>query len=252
MTTAPSGFRPESFDILVDIEEDSFWFQARNDLLIWALGRYFPQTRDLLEIGCGTGFVLAGLHRAYPQVELTGAELYEEGLVHARTRLPDVELIQLDARRIGEDRQWDVIGAFDVLEHIDADTQVLAEMHRAVRPGGGILLTVPQHPWLWGAADEYACHERRYTQRELVDKVVAAGFRTVRVTSWVSLLMPVLVLSRLLERHSSKQYDPRAEHAQAERVGRVLGRIMRAELNLVRRGARLPIGGSLFLVATRA
>lgn len=246
-----TGMRPESFDGLAAIEDVSFWFRSRNRLLTWALARFFPAARDVLEIGCGTGYVLSGWRAAFPQLRLSGSELFEEGLAHARRRLPDVSFIQLDARELADTDAWDVIGAFDVLEHIDDDEQVLRRLHRAVRPGGGILVTVPQHPCLWGPADEYACHERRYTRAELVEKVSASGFRVQHVTSWVSLLLPLLVVSRWRERRHAADYRPLAEHAEAARLGRVLESVMQAELGMVRRGASLPAGGSLMLVATR-
>lgn len=53
-------------------------------------------------------------------------------------------------------KEFDTIGVFDVLEHVHEDEQILAQMHRAVHPdGGGIMLTVPQHPWLWSPTDEW-------------------------------------------------------------------------------------------------
>ena len=92
-----------------------------------------------------------------------------------------------------------MIGAFDVLEHIEEDTTVMAEVP-AVRPGGGFMATVPQHPALWSLQDEHAHHVRRYTARGLRRKVEAAGFEVVRMTSFVSLLLPMLVAARLRPR----------------------------------------------------
>ena len=63
--------------------------------------------------------------------------------------------------------EFDVIGAFDVLEHIADDELVLSQMHQAVRKGGGIILTVPQHSFLWSEIDEYSRHVRRYSVSEL-------------------------------------------------------------------------------------
>ena len=64
----------------------------------------------------------------------------------------------MDARRIPFEDEFDVIGAFDVLEHIKEDEQVLVQMHRAVKSGGGIMLTVPQHMFLWSEQDVQAHH----------------------------------------------------------------------------------------------
>ena len=74
----------------------------------------------------------------------------------AVSRVPDVQLYQLDGRRLPFEEEFDVVGAFDVLEHVDDDGLVLAQMHQATKPGGGIIVSVPQHPWLWSAVDEFS------------------------------------------------------------------------------------------------
>ena len=163
LASGNTGFRPEYFGELAALEGGSFWFRARNDLIAWACRRYFPSMSRLLEIGCGTGYVLAKLAEEFPSVQLTGSEVYCDGLSYARNRVPRAELVQMDARETPYEDHFDVVGAFDVLEHIDDDTRVLAEIHRALHPGGGLLLTVPQHKWLWSRQDELACHVRRYT-----------------------------------------------------------------------------------------
>jgi SAM-dependent methyltransferase len=247
---AGRGFDRESFDHLARIEDGSFWFRSRNRLIVWALETYFPRASSFLEVGCGTGYVLGGLRAARPALELAGAELYAEGLRFARERVPDAELLQLDATRMPFDAEWDAAGAFDVLEHVDDDRAVLAGLAQAVRPGGGILVTVPQHPTLWSAADDYAHHVRRYRRRELVGKARAAGLEIVRVTSFVSVLLPAMYVSRWRERHRGVEFDPEREHASAARVPG-LERVLATERWAIRRGVSLPAGGSLLMVARR-
>jgi SAM-dependent methyltransferase len=245
------GFEPEAFDHLAGLEEGSFWFRARNELILWALDRYAGGARSMLEIGAGTGFVLTAIHTAYPEMRLVGTELFEEGLKHARRRLPDVELHQIDARELPYQAEFDVVGAFDVLEHIDDDRRVLREVYRALRVGGTALITVPQHPWMWSAADDYAHHVRRYRRRELRDKLAEAGLVVRRLTSFVSVLLPAMALSRLLQRGHSRPYDPVAEHEQAARLRAPLEAVLRAERALIAAGVSLPAGGSLLAVAQR-
>ncbi len=246
------GFDPDAFDRLVLLEQASFWFRSRNHLIVWTLRHYFPDVQRLLEIGCGTGFVLEGLRQAFPRLSMIGAELHASGLRHAAERVPGVELMQFDARNIPFDSEFEVVGAFDVLEHVDADDEVLAGMHTAVKPGGGIVLTVPQHPWLWSAIDEYAEHKRRYRRAELLSKISTAGFTVRRVTSFISLLLPAMALARMRERLSQRPFDPSREHQAAERASTLLERIVNVERFLIARGADLPAGGSLLVVATRS
>src|SRR4030095_12517772 len=116
----------------------------------------------LLEVGCGTGFVLQGLHAALPALRLTATDAAAEGLALARTRAPSASLRQQDARELDARGEYDLAAAFDVLEHIPEDIDVMARLRNAVKPGGGVLITVPQHPWLWSRADEIGHHVRRY------------------------------------------------------------------------------------------
>ena len=245
-----NGFDPAAFELLARVEGESFWFRARNRLILQALDRYYPRAGALLEVGCGTGFVLAAIGAAHPQMRLAGAELYAEGLAFAGRRVPGADLYQLDATRIPFAAEWDVVAAFDVLEHVADDEAIMAGMHMALRPGGGLLVTVPQHPWLWSAADEYAHHVRRYRRSELVSKLERAGFQIQWVTSFVSLLLPALWLSRRLDRRLDEGYDPAREHV-SRRWSRLLERTLDAERVAIGRGLSFPLGGSLMVVATR-
>src|SRR6185295_8396039 len=199
------GFEAEYFLKLSNLEPASFWFRSRNRLLIWALQKYFPGAASFMEIGCGTGFVLSGISEAIPELALSGSEVFSAGLALAAERLPGVELFQMDVRHIPFRDEFDVIGAFDVLEHVKEDEEVLSQIYQATRKGGGILVTVPHHRFLWSQVDEHARHMRRYSSRELKDKVRRAGFDVVKLTSFVSTLLPLLVVSRFRQRLSAKE-----------------------------------------------
>jgi SAM-dependent methyltransferase len=245
------GFEADYFSRLAKMEAGNFWFRSRNRLLIWAVLRYFPEAQNFLEIGCGTGFVLSGIREAFPKLALSGSEIFSEGLNFAGERLPGVELFQMDARRIPFREEFDVLGAFDVLEHVKEDEKVLSQMYQATRKGGGILITVPHHPFLWSASDDFARHARRYRTRELRDKVRRAGFDVVRITSFVSLLLPLLVLSRFKQRLDDKEFDPSAEFNISSLLNSTLEKILDGERTMIRAGLSLPAGGSLLLVARR-
>jgi SAM-dependent methyltransferase len=251
MADESEGFEAGFFPRLAEVESGSFWFRSRNRILIWALRRYFPKAENLLEIGCGTGFVLRGIREAFPELTLCGSEIFAAGLCFAAQRLPGVELFQMDARRIPFKEEFDVIGAFDVLEHIEDDELVLSELYQAIRKGGGILLTVPQHSFLWSKTDEYSRHFRRYSRRELKAKVEKAGFQVMRTTSFVSLLLPLMLISRL-KPAPRQEFDPRAEFELSGPVNFLLERLMDLERALITIGLSFPAGGSLLLVARRS
>lgn len=244
-------FTQETFERLAEHEATSFWFRARNDLIAWAVRRYYPDAQSFLEVGCGTGYVLAGLRQRSPGLRLAGGDPFAAGLEIARRRLPDVDLFQLDGRRLPWEDEFDVVGAFDMLEHVEEDQQVLAELIRVVKPGGGALISVPQHPRLWASVDEFSGHKRRYTADELVGKIEAAGFGIVRKTSFVSLLLPLVMLSRLRRRDNGNAYDPRTEYRLPQSIDAFFERVMGLERFLIRRGVSLPAGTSLLVVARR-
>lgn len=245
------GFDASYFPELARLEGENFWFQARNSLIIWALKKYFPKARNFLEIGCGTGFVLSGISNSLPNLKTCGSELFTEGLDFAVQRLPSSELFQMDARCIPFKEEFDVIGAFDVIEHIKEDSEVLKQMHQAIQPGGGVLLTVPIHRWLWSAQDEYAHHVRRYQVKELKEKVEQAGFTILRKTAFVSFLLPFMVASRFRKKKLSIDIDPLAELKLSKSLNNLFGATMKLEERLIRLGLNFPVGGSMLLIARK-
>ena len=141
-----SAFDESSFVDLQDSLDRSFWFPPRNRLIAWAFNRYFPGTKNYMEVGCGTGYVLKGIAGCNAGMTVTGTDIFTKGLVYAEERLQGrAEFLQTNALDLPFREEFDVIGCFDVIEHIDDDVAALKEIHKALKPGGGILMTVP-HP----------------------------------------------------------------------------------------------------------
>ena len=246
------GFPPEAFKELAALESANFWFRARNRLIMWSLKKYLPHLQRYLEIGCGTGYVLRGVAQAFPNAKLTGSEIFSVGLPFAATRVAQVELLQMDARYIPYVDEFDAIGAFDVLEHIEEDEQVLQSMWQALRPGGAIAISVPQHRWLWSASDIHACHVRRYQTSELRTKVQRAGFTVAFETSFVSLLLPAMLASRLCTQRTQGAKNVLSELRLPTWLNKTFEAVMGLERQLIQWGARLPVGGSRLLIATKS
>jgi SAM-dependent methyltransferase len=246
-----SGYDPAQFAELARLEAGNFWFRSRNRLIAWAIGHYFGRARNLFEVGCGTGFVLAGIAAAFPALKLAASEAANAGLEYASARAPGASLMQMDARRIPFRNEFDVIAALDVIEHIEDDRAVLSEMRAAAAPGGGVLLTVPQHPFLWSEYDVRAGHVRRYRARELRGKLVEAGLEVVRMTSFVTVLLPLMLASRLAQRRPRRDYDPLAELRISPWLNGPLEQALAIERLMVRSGISFPAGGSLLVVARR-
>lgn len=251
LAEASDHFPQEDVERLASLEEAHFWFRARNGIILWALSTYFPDARALLEVGCGTGTVLSSISTGLPRLTLTGGDLLLNALTVARSRVPDAALAQVDVRRLPYVDEFDVICALDVLEHVDEDAEAIEQIRLALHPGGGVVVSVPQHKWLWSAADEYGRHRRRYTRSSLLRLLESNGFETLRATSSVSFLLPLVAMSRIRHRHLTDEYDPFRELSLPPTLNRILLSVMSAERRLIQRGVSFPLGSSLLVVARR-
>jgi SAM-dependent methyltransferase len=247
----------EGFDVTAAVEATSFWCQSRNRVLRRIVERFTDRSRrlDMLEIGCGIGGVVGELRR-FPHLRLTASEIYLDGLRYARSRFPDVTFIQLDATSMPFHAEFDIVGAFDVLEHIQDDERVMQGVHEALRPGGLFLITVPQYQWMWSALDEIVRHKRRYSRSDLRRKLRRNGFDVLFASSFVTLLFPAMAASRLLSRGRSTAGDQKEAFASEvvlpPAANRICDWVMRLDEALLGAGIALPFGGSLLAVARKS
>jgi len=239
----------EYFEKLAAVEADYWWFRSRNRIILWVMKKWIGDIYNFMEVGCGTGYVLSGVHDGYPDSKLTGCEYYEEGLQFASVKIPSADFIQLDARSMAYKEEFDVVAAFDVIEHIEEDELVLSNLAKSIKEGGFLLLTVPQHRWLWSVVDEKSCHVRRYTKKELIEKIEHTGLQIKYLNSFVSLLLPIMLLTRFRSRRET--YDPMSEFMIPPVVNVFLEVIMKIELKLIKLGIKFRFGGSLIMLAKK-
>ncbi|MDR0549059.1 MAG: class I SAM-dependent methyltransferase [Deltaproteobacteria bacterium] len=246
------NYNPENFAFFAELENNYFWFEARKKLLLHCLKKYFSGFGSLLEVGCGTGYLLSSVAKAFPQADLYASDVFIEALnftakkFQGRAKSPI--LMRLDARDIPYREEFDAIVALDVLEHIEEDSLVIKNFFAATKKGGGLIVTVPQHQRLWGKADEDAGHVRRYEISDLREKIKAAGYSVIFSGSFVSLLLPAIFLSR---RRGGKNNPQFKELGISSGLNRLLSGIMTLEYHLIKLGLRFPWGGSRLLVAKK-
>jgi SAM-dependent methyltransferase len=248
------GYDPHYFDTLQRIEDRHFWFIGRRQALLTALRRHVPDLRQrrLFDVGCGSGGLLAFLGRS--GVPLAGAcDVYPESLRLVRRHL-DVPLVLVDDGEpppLGPGGH-DLIGMFDVLEHLDDDLGALRALRRGLSPGGVLALTVPAHAWLFDEMDELAYHRRRYSRRGLATLLRRAGFEVRAVSHFMAPLVPPLLLLRSLGRALRGRNAAPERRALEFRVVPGINEGMRAVLaveRVVMRVAPVPFGSSLVAVA---
>ena len=253
---AEDGYPTEAFALTDHVASSSFWVRSRNRLFLAFFRKYLRSTErpDVLEIGCGTGNFIGELSQD-TRYRITGSEVYLAGLRYARMRRPDLHFIQMDAQRIPFESEFDAVGAFDVIEHIDDDVTALANIRKALKPGGVAFISVPQYRFMWSELDELVHHKRRYSKTELCDKVEAAGFKVSFCTSFVCILFPLMLCKRLI----SRVRKPSAGGIHRSKLERhvslpstlniVFDGLMRIDEILIRSGISLPFGGTLVVVA---
>ncbi len=147
------------------------------------------------------------------------------------------------------DASFDLAVSLDVIEHLEDDLGALRELRRVVAPGGALLLTVPAYGWLWSGHDEINHHQRRYTMRSLRTVAEQAGWRQERTSYFNSLLLPVAILLRVLDRFNRKTTESSLDlWVPPEPVNRALEVPLMLESKMIGRGGRIPAGLSLLSV----
>lgn len=258
MNPKNESYDPRYFEPLFAAEERHFWFVARNKV-ICALARKILGQREnasILEVGCGTGNVLQALEAEFPEAELVGMDLFQEGLQFARRRV-HCGLVQADLSHPPFERTVDLLGMFDVLEHIQDDMDVLSQAEKLIKPGGWLLLTVPSDPKLWSYFDVASHHVRRYSEKELSDKVQENGFKLDFVSPYIAATYPLVWLTRnARENTGSSGADSVESRAEDELkiipvVNEILRGILSLEAGWLSGRRRLPFGSSLVLMAQK-
>ena len=145
-------------------EDRHFWFRGRlrviRTLAAQLVAGLAPGYR-VMELGAGNGSVLRVLQDVCAKGYVAGMDISVDGLRLARRRA-SCHLVCGDIRQSPFARRFDLIGLFDVLEHLPDDAGILAGIHAMLEPGGALLLTVPAGRSLWSHVDEAAGHYRRY------------------------------------------------------------------------------------------
>jgi SAM-dependent methyltransferase len=148
----------------------------------------------LLEIGAGQGSVSSLLARRFDYV---GVEPDPISYRVAARRVGHLgQLLNCSVEELPDEERFDIVCAFDVLEHIEDDRGALAQWLRHLRPGGRLLISVPSGPHRFGVQDEYVGHFRRYDRAGLVEILGQAGLRDLEVISYGFPLGHVLEVGR--------------------------------------------------------
>ena len=248
-------YDPGGLDALYQIEQDHFWFKARNHAIADVFERYIPQDAEIIEIGAGTGAV--SRHLIENNYEVAVADIHLRGLKYAQT-YGITKCHKLDIYQMPFEDEFDAVCLFDVIEHLDNEAFALKNIHDSVKEQGRIVVTVPAHQWLWSRDDAIAGHKRRYTRKSLMESIESAGFETIECKYIFSLVTPLLALRRLVRPDSGADVDPKEIVRLSDQAGIKINPVVNFLLSklcaverLMQRALPLPFGGSLLLVAKK-
>lgn len=232
------------YDRMAEHDSTHWWYRARREVLASLIARKVrpPQPANILEIGCGTGHNLPMLAR-FGAVD--AVEIDETSRAIAAGRLGrDVGKSPLPELAGIAEGHYDIVALLDVLEHVEDDRAALRATAARLKPGGTIILTVPQFPWMWSGHDVANHHFRRYTKSTLRAASSDAGLHVDLLQSFNSLLFPLAAADRLIARMTGRAGSDDA--LPAAPINRLFETIFAAERYLV---GRVPMPPGVSLVA---
>ena len=241
----------KEYQIMYDLEDRHWWFQSRLMMTEGLLDEYIlpdfrPMRPRLLDLGCGTGLFL---ERRGADAVAFGLDFSREALSFCRSRKIESVLLGDAAHLPIKDAAFDVVTAFDLIEHVPNDRALIREIWRILRPGGYLLATVPAHPVLWTGHDVSLHHRRRYRRRTFESLFEPARWSTVRMTASFALIFPPAALIRGFRRLiSGKAIAPHSDtHPTADWLNRTMIALHRMEVAWLRRHD-LPVGISFLTI----
>jgi SAM-dependent methyltransferase len=229
-------------------EDRHWWYRGRRTVLDGVIaGLELPTPARVLDAGCGSGRNMIELARLG---SVTGIELSETSVALARERNAGEVISGSVLEMPFGDDSFDLAVSLDVIEHLEDDLGALRELRRTVAPGGTLLVTVPAYQWLWSGHDEINHHHRRYTRRSLQRVAEQAGWSQLRTTYFNSLLLPVAIALRVLDRvNRAKTTESSLDlWIPPAPVNWLLERPLALEAALIGHRGRIPAGLSLLAV----
>lgn len=241
---------PEEYDRMDAAEDGMWWFRAAHRRVEEALTGFLSQPGRVLDAGCGTGGLLAGLRRGLPAHSLLGIDLDIKAARRAAAKSgAPVAAASVNALPFAAG-SFDAVLSVDVLCHGGVEEEkALRDARRCLKAGGIVVINLPAFRWMMSDHDRRVHNVRRYSRSEVRDLLARTGFRPLSLTYWNSLLFPLMVLRRKVFRSKEGESDVQ-EYPPA--LNRLFGAVLAAEQRLAAIGLRLPFGGSILAIAVKA
>ena len=180
---------------LIKIENNSFWFNHRNQI-IESVIRNYPFNGDFADIGGGNGYQLMKIAELNKSNKNILIEPSNQGCINAKKReIKEIHNVTFEDFDFDE---YDIsgIGLFDVLEHIENDFEFLSKLLNKLKKGSRIYITVPAHQFLWSDVDSYGGHFRRYNKKMVKNLTNKLDVNLEYFSYFFSYLLPISYLLR--------------------------------------------------------
>jgi SAM-dependent methyltransferase len=226
-------------------QPDYWWYRARAGLLGTALGSYLGRPARLLDVGSADGPSVDWMRGTHDRFTI---DVDPRGLRSGLGACASALALPFP------DGAFDVVGAFDVLEHCEPESVAIKELARVISPGGRLLMAVPAYQWAWSSHDVRAGHYRRYTKARLLEALALTDLTPVRTTYAFCAVFPFFAAERVLRRLRPGSGSGGTAGRLPEVspfMDKVLMGLTRAELKAIGKHD-LPFGSSVLLAAVKA
>lgn len=234
-------------------EQDHWWYLGMRRMMMLFFSTFLsPETpRAILDAGCGPGTKGEALAR-YGTVSGVDASAEAVALARRTGRYREVRHASVEHLPFGP-ASFEVVNCSDVLYHraVTDDERAIREFARVLKPDGLLFLREAAYDWLRGHNDKVVWVERRYTKRQLVEKLERNGFEILRATYANCLLFPLALAVRTLERVTGRADVPEDIYKPpAPVMNWILSRVMYSEARLLNY-ISFPFGLSVVCVAKK-
>jgi 2-polyprenyl-3-methyl-5-hydroxy-6-metoxy-1,4-benzoquinol methylase len=234
-----------------ELERTHWWFKGRRAYIRQLLKKE-PKDAQILDIGCSSGILIEELiEDGFNAEHIYGIDISENAIANAEENGLE-RCYLMDAQNIELNRKFDLLIASDCLEHLEKDEQALKQWFDLLNEGGKLYVFVPAYMMLWSQHDVVNMHYRRYTRKELKQKLKAVGFELQKASYWNFFLFPLVLMTRMLQR----LFKPKAKaeegdlKAPSNFVNTIFLGLIQVE-NALLKGVSFPFGVSTFCVVKK-
>ena len=232
-----------------EVETENWWFVSRRRYLLGLL-RDAPKDSLLLDIGCSSGIFLKDLERlGFKKENLFGIDISEKAIENCKNNGIQ-NVFVMDAQKISLTEKFDIIVASDCLEHLRDDIGAIKNWSALLKTGGMLCVFVPAFQSLWSTHDEVNMHYRRYTNKELEDKLTSEKLTILKSSYWNFSLFIPLYLFRKIDGILSRNKKKEGQVIEGKITNVVLLQLLLFENRLLKY-VNFPFGVSTFCIAKK-